>query len=319
MKKLFNETSFTRWIATLLFIAILATHWDVWWHGAIGRDTFWELPHIFLYGSVTLAIILGVYGFLKTKHRQWRNLAIVLLLIPVAGPFDELWHTLFGREALNSILIAWSPPHLLIVGTFLASFLMLLPLISKEKDLTAKRFYGAASLAVILSVASFVTAPLEPTGSWGLLGFYGAGIFAFFLVSIFLASQKWLSGIGQATLVSIFIILLSSITFGEVVNPEVEIIPHAHPPSFLIVFSFLAAAGLMDFLKAQSELIRGIVGSFVWAFILYFFASNFFEPEFQYSLVQAWQAIGSAVIGGSLAGVIFRKVSLKELSVKPNN
>src|SRR3989338_2451118 len=78
-----------RVLAILLFVAVLAGTWDAWWHGAIGRDSFWEPPHILLYSSILLAVILGIYGYLQTKEKRWRTLALVLVLIPVSGPFDR--------------------------------------------------------------------------------------------------------------------------------------------------------------------------------------------------------------------------------------
>lgn len=309
MKKSLNEVIFTRTITGLLFAAILATQWDVWWHNAIGRDTFWEMPHIFLYSLVGIAILFGIYGHIKFKSKIWRNLAMILFLIPAAGIFDEVWHTIFSKEAVNSILIAWSPPHILIASTFVISFIMLFWMINKkEEDVTAKFLFGAMALAVTLAIGSFLIVPLDPTGPWGLVGFWGTGSFSLLLMSSYLAGQKWLPGVGRASLVSVFIILITSITFGKIDNPNLEIIPHDHPPAFLIVFSLLAGAALMDILKNKNEVIRGLLGALVWSFVLYFFSSTFFEPEFQYTLTNALQAIGSAVVGGLLAGLIFSKI-----------
>lgn len=48
-----------RAIAAALTIAVVAATWDVWWHSAVGRDTFWEPPHLFLY-SAALCVIAGL-------------------------------------------------------------------------------------------------------------------------------------------------------------------------------------------------------------------------------------------------------------------
>lgn len=83
MKKL-SPTFLSRLIIISLFVAVLAGSWDAWWHGAVGRDTLWEPPHLLLYGAIVVAILTGMYGWYKTRQRIWRRLAILLILIPAA-------------------------------------------------------------------------------------------------------------------------------------------------------------------------------------------------------------------------------------------
>ena len=98
------KISIIRIIAVALFVTVLAGMWDVWWHGAIGRETFWSPPHLLLYSSVLVAIISGLIGWKQTKKKEWRNLALVLLIVPLSAPFDELWHQIFGVEKVSSPL-----------------------------------------------------------------------------------------------------------------------------------------------------------------------------------------------------------------------
>src|SRR5438067_8680603 len=98
--------------------------WDVSWHRIFGRDTFWSTPHLFIYTGVALwgfaALIATVTAM---AGRPIRGRALVLgplraelglaligigaLVTILAGPFDNLWHALFGRD-----VDIWSPPHL---------------------------------------------------------------------------------------------------------------------------------------------------------------------------------------------------------------
>src|SRR5437764_7949605 len=98
--------------------------WDVPWHAIVGRDTFWSTPHLFIYTGVAL---WGVAALIATvtamAGRPIRGRALVLgplraelglaligagaLVTILAGPFDNLWHTIFGRD-----VDIWSPPHL---------------------------------------------------------------------------------------------------------------------------------------------------------------------------------------------------------------
>ncbi|OLB90855.1 MAG: hypothetical protein AUI15_23815 [Actinobacteria bacterium 13_2_20CM_2_66_6] len=98
--------------------------WDVSWHRLFGRDTFWSTPHLFIYTGVAL---WGVAALIATvtamAGRPIRGRALVLgplraelglaligvgaLITILAGPFDNLWHSIFGRD-----VDIWSPPHL---------------------------------------------------------------------------------------------------------------------------------------------------------------------------------------------------------------
>jgi len=109
-------------IGTLL--SWFGSGWDVSWHRIFGRDTFWSTPHLFIYSGVAL---WGVAALIATvtamAGRPIRGRALVLgslraelglaligigaLITILAGPFDNLWHSLFGRD-----VDIWSPPHL---------------------------------------------------------------------------------------------------------------------------------------------------------------------------------------------------------------
>ena len=98
--------------------------WDVSWHRIFGRDTFWSTPHLFIYTGVAL---WGVAALIATATsmagRPIRGRALALgplraelglaligagaLVTILAGPFDNLWHSIFGRD-----VDIWSPPHL---------------------------------------------------------------------------------------------------------------------------------------------------------------------------------------------------------------
>ena len=109
-------------IGTLL--SWLGSGWDVSWHRMFGRDTFWSMPHVFIYVGVTLwgvaAIVATVTAIAgrPIRGRALRvgalraelGLALVgvgALVTVLAGPFDEAWHAAFGRD-----VDIWSPPHL---------------------------------------------------------------------------------------------------------------------------------------------------------------------------------------------------------------
>ena len=109
-------------IGTLL--SWFGSGWDVSWHRLFGRDTFWSTPHLFIYAGVAL---WGVAALIATATamagRPIRGRPLVLgplraevglaligvgaLVTILAGPFDNLWHAVFGRD-----VDIWSPPHI---------------------------------------------------------------------------------------------------------------------------------------------------------------------------------------------------------------
>jgi hypothetical protein len=102
--------------------------WDIQWHVTIGRDTFWIPPHLMMYASVVISLVVS-FGMLALDTRRARagqprggTIRVVgitgsrgfhlaawgMALVILAAPIDELWHRLFGID-----VTLWSPPHLL--------------------------------------------------------------------------------------------------------------------------------------------------------------------------------------------------------------
>jgi hypothetical protein len=108
-------------------LQISGSNWDIVWHGVGNVETFFTHPHSVIYSGVVLAIGSVIGGTIQAafRIRQQKNDAtwFVLLLVPsslplslkiaaigcilqlTAGPFDFLWHSLFGFDGLLS------PPH----------------------------------------------------------------------------------------------------------------------------------------------------------------------------------------------------------------
>lgn len=300
-----GRTSPLRLITASLFTAVLAGTWDVWWHGALGRESFWSPPHLLLYSSVIVAVGAGYWGWRRTRDRSWKWLATMLMLIPASAPFDELWHRIFGIEPANSPLIIWSPPHVTLVLVLIVSFLMLFfRLAREESDVIARHLLQSASLACVLSLLFFLATPLEPTGPYHLLGFYGAAIGTGMITAIFLLAREWMGRFGSALSVAGIFMLLAAMNFGEKLGPNVLIQPHAHPPGWLMIFSCLIPAEAADLLHRKPLWLRGGLVGLLHGGILYGFSSRFFEPQFQYSSQDMWTAIIASLVAGIIAGLL---------------
>lgn len=303
-----NRMSLIRLITAALFSAVVAGTWDVWWHAALGRETFWSPPHLLLYMSVIVAISTGFYGWWKMRERSWMWLSLVLFLVPASAPFDELWHRIFGTEPVNSVLIVWSPPHVALVVSLIAGFLFLFMHLRHDDDAVARHLLQSAALAAVLSLLLFLASPFEPTGAHHLLGFVGAAISSALIVLVFLLAQEWMKSFGSAITVAVIFMLLSAMNFDHSPSPLLNIQPHDHPPGWIMIFSCIVPAALIDLLHRQSLVVRGLIVGTLHGGILYGFSSQFFEPQFQYSSQDMWIAIGASLFAGLVAGAIISLV-----------
>jgi hypothetical protein len=297
-----SRTSLIRLITIALFTAVLAGTWDVWWHGALGRESFWSPPHLLLYASVIVAICTGFYGCWRTREQFWKWLAIILFFIPASAPFDELWHRIFGVEPVNSPLIIWSPPHVILALALVGSFLFLFKHLREDEDLIARHLLQSIALASALSLLLFLASPLEPIGPYHLVGFYGAAIGSGIIAAGFLLAQQWMNRFGSAFSVAAFFMLVSAMNFGEKLSSAVNIQPHDHPPGWLMIFSCLLPATLIDALRGKPLWLRGGIVGLLHGGLLYGFSSRFFEAQFQYSAQDMWIAVSTSLIVGMVVG-----------------
>ncbi len=303
-----TRTSLVRLIIVALFTAVLAGTWDVWWHAQLGRETFWSPPHLLLYASVIVAIAMGFYGWWKTRLQSWKWLSVALFLIPASAPFDELWHRIFGAEPVNSPLVVWSPPHIVIVLTLVGCLLLLCSHLRSDDDIVARHLLSSVALGAVLSLLLFLVSPLDPTGPFHLFGFAGAAASALLIAGMFVFAQERMRSFGSAVSVAGVFMLLSAMDFGHQPLPSLNVQPHDHPPGWLMIFSCIAPAALIDVLHDRPLWLRGGLFGLLHGAILYGFSSQFFEPQFQYSSSDMSTAIFASTIAGLLAGLVIQLV-----------
>jgi hypothetical protein len=96
-------------------------YWDITSHMETGRESFFSPPHLLIYGGILLALMAVLAGVgRKPAGRTWRQhllmdpaagvAALALVAQLSSGPFDELWHNLFGLD-----VSVWSPPHAVLI------------------------------------------------------------------------------------------------------------------------------------------------------------------------------------------------------------
>lgn len=294
-----------RLLAGALFVVLAAGSWDIWWHAAIGRDSFWEPPHILLQAGVLVIIAAAAYGWWHARTRSWQWIALAALVVPLSAPFDELWHRAYGVENLTSPLVVWSPPHVVLILGLLAVGVLLLPLLGRDADPVATTLFTSLVAASVLDLLVFLTVPLQPLGPYRLIGFVGAGTPGLAAGIVLLAVVRLIPHPGAATLTMSFFLLLNQLTLGEQLAPGVLVPPHPHPAPWIAVFALLANAVWVDLAgRRLAAWITGGVAGFIIAAVFYPLASGFIEEAFRYGMRETVTAILSETIGTAVGAVI---------------
>jgi hypothetical protein len=159
-------------------ISLIGLTWDIQWHSDVGPDTFFTLPHLFLYagsaisGLASLAVVLittanakrakevdpivggravGVFGRTFAAPVGYLISGTGAALFLVYGLWDQWWHGLYGFDAVID-----SPPHiglLLSISITMVGAVMVFAVAREQRWGT----YGVVVAAAALLVFSMVT------------------------------------------------------------------------------------------------------------------------------------------------------------------
>ena len=155
-------------------LQISGSNWDIVWHGVGNVETFFTPPHSVIYLGVALTIgsVIGGITQAAFKIQQQKNYATWLVQLPsslplsiklaaigcilqilqvTAGPFDFLWHSLFGFDGLLS------PPHsVLAVGMLTKALGALIGIYGHYSNSNHSKINNAPSLSSLFSKLSLV-------------------------------------------------------------------------------------------------------------------------------------------------------------------
>ncbi len=113
-------------------LGISGVSWDVAWHRAMGRESFWIPPHLVVYSAVAVGALVAVAVFVLEGWRLPRGYGTMVIgwvVIFLSAPFDEWWHRRHGLD-----VDVWSPPHLTAVaGSFVSGLGLVTALMAEIK------------------------------------------------------------------------------------------------------------------------------------------------------------------------------------------
>ncbi|HYC79708.1 MAG TPA: hypothetical protein VEC17_01630 [Candidatus Binatia bacterium] len=295
-------------IAFFAAMGIFGIHLDGFWHLTKGRETFFSLPHLFVYLGAIGVVWFSYKGYRLTKDRVWKWLFAVSALIPIGAPIDEIWHRVVGKETIESVLILWSPPHLLFLFAGLFGLMILTLIIRGEKSYKKRDVLGSIVLGLFLALLLLTIEPIAPFGPHQILGTSGIGIWFACLFFTLQLSKKLFptfsaSITGLVALVPQLMVYNSSLYL----NPQDAFF---HMPVWLEVFMFMAPATLIDFLPHEMDnMIKGSLLGIGMALFYYIGISSI--PNNPYVFADIWISVITMGIGGIIAGLVHDFLKLR--------
>ncbi len=219
--------------------SIIGVGWDVQWHAAVGRDSFFIPSHLMLYSGVIIAGVLSLALVLRDS-RLWRkpgsgvsdaNTVHVLgrfygpigfivcgfgmLTLLIAAPFDNDWHELYGID-----VTVWAAFHVMgILGAAIGG-LGLIYMVASEANRAAAprpaaepRPWSPLNGLVVAALAFLLPAPMVlllpaalqwPTTEIGPLAFLTYPVMVALMTPLVLiAAVRFTGRVGAATLVGL--------------------------------------------------------------------------------------------------------------------
>ena len=171
-------------------ISLIGLTWDVQWHSDVGPDTFFTLPHLFLYsgsaisGIASLVVVLAATAAQRAGQRHdpaiggraVRTLGVFAAPIGYLvsgvgaasflayGLWDLWWHGLYGFDAVIN-----SPPHIGLLLSISVTMVGAVMVFAAARDQRWGRVGTLCALSVLLAFSTVTVLGLqnlEGTVSW---------------------------------------------------------------------------------------------------------------------------------------------------------
>lgn len=212
-------------------ISLIGLTWDIQWHTDVGPDTFFTLPHLFLYSGSAISGLASLFVVLMTTAAERRGKTVdpmvggravgvfgrtftapVGYLISGAGAasfllyglWDQWWHSLYGFDAVIA-----SPPH---IGLLLSVSITMVGAVMVFSVARDERWgvYGTVGSAAVLLSFSMVTVLGLQALPRGIVNSVNVGI-AFLTVMILIMAGHALSRRGGALAVAVLVAVIQAV------------------------------------------------------------------------------------------------------------
>ena len=257
---------------------VIGLHWDIAWHRAIGRDTFWSPPHVLEQIAAAVAGLLCGWRVIYTSffappvEREravrwwgifhgplggwvciWGTIAMI-----TSAPFDDWWHNAYGLDV--EIL---TPPHVfLLLGMVTVQLGAMLMMLAEQNRAAVSggrtgTIFSASMGLIVLMVATMVYAETGLPHLQHRSAFYqiSAALFPIFLVAAARAGRSRRPATTAALVYSILMILMSwvlaLVPATPMLAPIYNPVTHLTPPGFPILV--IVPAILIDWLVERGR------------------------------------------------------------------
>lgn len=217
-------------------VIIAAINLDGFWHVSIGRDSLFILPHLILYSGLVFLFIF----LYRTKGSVPKITWLLAALVVISGPFDDWWHTNFGVEQINDLLIVWSPPHLMVELSLIGLFLIVL----KKLVIQNAKFSLTLQWAAIFSLVLITLMPLDLLSPYQVLGEFG-GLINIFVIGLLVYTYFELRRSYLFPLLVVMFLLSIPLYLQEGPITDFEKF-HEHLPIITLAVIFLGPAAIVD-------------------------------------------------------------------------
>jgi hypothetical protein len=164
-------------------ISMIGLTWDVQWHSDVGPDTFFTLPHLFLYagsaivGLASLAVVLmttaaqragrpvdpriggravNVFGRTFAAPAGYLVSGVGAAAFLLYGLWDQWWHGLYGFDAVID-----SPPHIGLLLSITLSIIGTTMVFAAAREHSWGRVGVFGSLAVLIAFSAVTVLGLQ--------------------------------------------------------------------------------------------------------------------------------------------------------------
>ncbi|MDX2059761.1 MAG: hypothetical protein SFV24_18260 [Gemmatimonadales bacterium] len=259
---------------------VIGLHWDIAWHRAIGRDTFWSPPHVLEQVAAAVAGLFCGWRVLYTSFFApqadrdqavrwwgvffgplggwvciWGTIAMI-----TSAPFDDWWHNAYGLDV--EIL---TPPHVFLllgmVTVQLGAMLMMLASQNRQATRNHSLVFSASMGLIVLMIATMVYAETGIANLQHRPAFYqiAAALFPIFLVAVARAGRSRWPATTAALVYSAIMIVMNWVLalvpatpmLAPIYNPVTNLVPPGFP--ILVVVPAVAIDWLVRRFEGRSD------------------------------------------------------------------